>query len=65
MRVRVHQLLDLPKLQYRKGFRLLKGRVTWSDVHVDGDRKRIRIARNDGGLTKWAYVKPSVEVEIL
>ena len=63
--MKVHQLLDLPKLQYRKGFKLLKGRVTWSDVHVNGDRKRIRISRNDGGIVKQQYVKPSTEVEVV
>ena len=63
--MRVHQLLDLPKLKYNKGFKLLKGRVVWSDVHVDGDRKRIRISRNDGGYVKQQYVKPGTEVEIV
>ena len=74
----LHQLLDLPKLEYNKGFRLLpKGKVIWTDVHVDGDRRRIRVSRtvikptydqNWGAgevlQTVRQYVKPMTEVEI-
>ena len=74
----VHQLLDLPKLQYKKGFRLLpNGKAIWTEVHVDGDRKRIRVSRTvkrptyDQNMgpgevleTRRQYVKPMTEVEI-
>lgn len=60
--MKVHELLSMPKLAYKKGFKVGKhGRVIWSDVHVNGDRKRIRISRKN----HTQYVVPYTEVEII
>lgn len=66
--MRVHELLKKPKLDYLKGFRMAgkQAKVVWSDVHIDGDRKRIRISRTDKfGQTVRRYVQPQTEVEIV
>jgi hypothetical protein len=53
-------------LDYRKGFKLKNGRVVWIDVHVNGDRKRIRISRiSPAGFARIQYVKPHTEVELV
>jgi len=59
--MKVHELLTLPKLAYKNGFKLKKGRIVWSDVHVNGDRKRIRISKFD----RIRYIKPHTEVEVI
>lgn len=67
--MQVHELLDLPKTKYKKGFRMKNGRVVWTDVHVDGDRKRIRISRVESPhgypVAYLRYVKPHTEVELV
>jgi hypothetical protein len=71
--MKVHELLSLPKTAYLKGFKLKNGRVIWSDVHVSGDRKCIRISRMEAyqvfNSHDWKtivrYVKPHTEVEII
>jgi hypothetical protein len=63
--MRVHLLLNMSKLQYQKGFRLTRGKVVWTDVHIDGDRKRIRISRTFQGRSIRQYVRPATEVEIV
>jgi hypothetical protein len=64
--MRVHELLDMPKLAYKKGFKVGKrGLTVWTDVHVNGDRKRIRISRTFGTQAFTQYVKPHTEVEIV
>ena len=65
------ELLDLPKTKYINGFKVgKKGRVIWTDVYADGDRKRIRLTRIEP-MGKYShpqvfirYVKPSTEVEV-
>lgn len=68
--MKVCELLDLPKTKFSKGFKLgKKGRVVWTDVHADGDRKRIRVSRietkgQDYPQAYIRYVKPSVDIEL-
>jgi hypothetical protein len=63
--MKVHELLTMPKLAYKKGFKVGRGKTVWTDVHVNGDRKRIRISRTYGTQAYTQYLKPHTEVEIV
>jgi hypothetical protein len=65
LQMKVHELLSMPKLEYKKGFRVGKGKIIWTDVHVNGDRKRIRISRTHQSQAFTQYLKPHTEVEIV
>lgn len=58
--MQLHQLL---KLEF-KTFKLKNGRKIYDQVHVDGDRRRIRIGRTENGVQVRRYVEPHTEVEI-
>lgn len=53
------------------GFRVFpKGTVVWTDLHMDGDRKRIRISRQTtrsfgAGKIYVRYVKVQTKVELI
>jgi len=61
--MQLHQLLNV-NVKF-KTFKLKNGRQIYDQIHVDGDRRRIRIARTENGVVTKRYIKPHTEVEII
>lgn len=59
----LHQILGNASV---RNFRLKNGKQTYNKVHVDGDRRRIRVEKTDlnGNVLSRRYLKPHTEVEI-
>jgi hypothetical protein len=59
--MKLHELLGTPF----KKFVFKNGKTEYTEVHVDGDRRRIRVARTDSGRKITRYMPPHSEVVIV
>lgn len=59
--MKLHELLKTPF----KKFIFKNGNVLYTEVHVDGDRRKIRVARTDNGRKITRYMPPHAEVLIV
>lgn len=60
--MKAHELTR-PDAKFKK-FHLKNGKILWEKAHMNGDRRRVCISRNEKGVERKAYIKPHTEVVI-
>lgn len=63
--VKLNQLVNPNSGVNFKEFKLKGGKQTYTAAHMNGDRKRVCVSRQNGKNTVKRYIDPHKEVEII